>query len=109
MMVLIGPLMLAAVFATVFVALAITQRVQDTRDEAGARQIALTDAIHRELGAVVAPSVVARPWGGWRVLIPVPFTRPDLVASVLRIAHDTVRRLDPRAADHVQIVLTAQH
>jgi hypothetical protein len=109
MIVLIGPLILATLFAALFATLTVTQRIQHARDEAGARQIALTDAIHRELGAVVAPSVVTRPWGAWQVLIPVPFTRPELVASVLSIAHDTVRRLDPRAADRVQIVLTPQH
>jgi len=50
-----------------------------------ARQIELTDAIHRELGAVAAPTVKRRAAGGWLVRISVPLDRPALVAAILRV------------------------
>ncbi len=69
----------------VLVLLGLVGRVERRRAEAVARQIALTDAIHRELGAVVAPCVTRRPWGRWRVSIVVPFDRPALVGAVLDV------------------------
>ncbi|MBI2014547.1 MAG: hypothetical protein HYS77_03270, partial [Candidatus Rokubacteria bacterium] len=60
------------------------------RRETIARQIAVTDAIHGELGAVVAPVVTRRLGGAWEVRIPVPFDRPALVERVLAIAHRTL-------------------
>lgn len=77
------------------------------RAEARARQVALTDAIHERLGPVVAPTVVPRAWGPWRVTIPVPFERPDLVASVVDLAHRTSdgAGTTPRP---MEIVLTPQ-
>ena len=50
------------------------------------RQIALTDAIHRELGAVVAP-VLERDRRSWRVRLAVPFECPGLVERVLKVVH----------------------
>jgi hypothetical protein len=86
--------------------LIILLRVADVRsrrrDEVVERQIAVTDAIHRELGAVVAP--VVHRWGtnGWRVLIAVPVDNPPIVQHVLEIVHRTLQPV-PYA-----IVLTAQ-
>jgi hypothetical protein len=67
---------------------------RDRRREAViARQIRVTDAIARELGAIVAP-VVAKPFGGpWRVEIHVPVGRPALVSRIVSIAHDTLTRM----------------
>ena len=59
-----------------------------------AQQIAVTDAIHRELGAVVAPSMAKRPWGQPRLVIPAPLERPHVVAAVLTIAHRVLRGWD---------------
>ena len=70
-----------------------------------ARQVALTDAIHRELGAVVAPVVTRRLGRGWRVGIAVPFESPAIVARVVAIAHATMFR---DGATKFEIVLTAQ-
>jgi len=75
------------------------------RRETIARQIAVTDAIHGELGAVVAPVVTRRLGGPWEVVIPVPFDRPALVERVLAIAHRTLA--SSRGRD-VRIVLTPQ-
>ena len=42
-------------------------RMERARDARISRQVAVTDAIHRELGAVVAPFVKRRVGGDWRV------------------------------------------
>jgi hypothetical protein len=55
-----------------------------------ARQIAVTDAIHAELGAVVAPTV-RRLWNGWRLAIPVPF---DDLGTVTRVVESASRAFD---------------
>src|SRR2546429_2835570 len=52
-----------------------------------ARQVELTEAIHRDLGAVVAPFVTRRPGARWRVRIAVPFERPAVVEAVLAGGH----------------------
>jgi hypothetical protein len=51
-----------------------------------ALQIRVTDAIHRELGAVAAPEVLSRAGGGWRVRMRVPAGRASLVVPLVRIA-----------------------
>ena len=72
-----------------------------------ARQIAVTDVIHAALGAIVSPVVRRTLWGGWRVAIPVPLDRPDVVVRVLDAAYaafSAAERTSPRFA----IVLTPQ-
>jgi hypothetical protein len=72
-----------------------------------ARQIAVTDAIHAEVGAVVSPVVRRARWGGWRVTIPVPLDRSDVVAQILDAAggaFSAAERTSPRFA----LVLTPQ-
>lgn len=86
-------------FAALLVLLMLVRRVERRRAEAVARQIALTDAIHRDLGAVVAPCVTRGRRGRWRVSIAVPFERPALVGAVL----DIVRSAFP---DRFDVVLT---
>jgi hypothetical protein len=75
-----------------------------TRNERTARQVAVTDAIHRELGAVVAPVVDKPVLGPWRLTIAVPYERPALVSSVLAIARDTLMTPSSR----FEIVLVRQ-
>jgi len=60
-------------------------RIEQRRNERYAKQIALTDAIHRELGAVAAPTLHRRRGGGWTVTMAVPFDQPSTVAALLRI------------------------
>lgn len=70
------------------------------------RQIALTDAIHWELGAAAAPEVRQGWLGGWTVSAAVPFQQEATVGAVVRIAHDFFSELDldePR----LRIVLTS--
>jgi hypothetical protein len=89
------PIMVAAVtlfpFIVVLALLRLVDRLERRRAEVVARQIELTDAIHRELGAVVAPRVTRRPWGRWRVSIAVPLDRPALVGRVLDVVYGAFR------------------
>jgi hypothetical protein len=95
-------------FMAVWGLLAFSSRVARTRDARVARQIALTDAIHRELGAVAAPEV-RRGWtGGWIVSVRLPLYREALVGAVTRITHDLFRRLDRREPPRVELVLIPQ-
>lgn len=73
----------ASLVAALLLAVGRTERARDARI---ARQVAVTDAIHRELGAVVAP-VVKRRFGRDRVEIAVPFESPAIVGRVVAIAH----------------------
>ncbi|MEX2147766.1 MAG: hypothetical protein WED01_12215 [Candidatus Rokuibacteriota bacterium] len=83
--------------------LALVTRLQRSRAHVIAQQIALTDAIHAELGAVAAP-VVAKPvFGPWRVSFAVPFGRPALVEQLVVI---TSRVLGAASPAGVRIVLT---
>ena len=95
-------------FGLLIAALKISSWRQHVRLAEIARQIAVTDAIHAELGAVVSP-VVRRTLGrGWRLSIPVPLDRPDTVTQVLSAAYSafsTAERTGPR---HFEIVLTPQ-
>jgi hypothetical protein len=61
-----------------------------------ARQIALTDALAAELGAVVAPVVTPAAWGPWRVRIAVPFARPLLVGRIVAITDQVLARVPQR-------------
>jgi hypothetical protein len=65
--------------------LRIVDRVEQRSQERYERQIILTEAIHRELGAVVAPVLSRRHGGGWIVEMAVPLDRPAAVATILRI------------------------
>jgi hypothetical protein len=88
--------------------LLLAERIQRARRARIACQIAVTDAIHRELGAVVAPSITTRPWGRPRLVIPAPLGRPAVVGPVLDIVHRTLRRRDNPTGQRVQIVVVPQ-
>ena len=80
-------------------------RRERAREARIARQVAVTDAIHGELGAVVAPVVTRGAGRGWRVAIAVPFESPAIVGRVVAIAHAAMLR---DGAAELEIVLTAQ-
>jgi hypothetical protein len=67
-------------------------------------QILVTDAIHRELGAVAAPEVERRRPGGWRVRMQVPAGRPALVGPLVQT---TTRALEGDHVERFEIVLLA--
>ncbi len=73
-----------------------------------ARQIALTDAIAAELGAIVAPVVRKPLWGPWQIEIAVPFGRPATVGTILSIAHRMLGFAERPGAGRYRIVLSPQ-
>jgi hypothetical protein len=69
------------------------------------RQIAVTDALHRELGAVAAPEV-RRDWpGGWTVSAAVPFEQEEAVAAVARIVHEFFVAFYPKDVPRLRVLL----
>jgi hypothetical protein len=104
MLTLLTVLILVTVPAVAFGALlALLTRLERSRAYVIEQQIALTDAIHAELGAVVAP-VVAKPvFGPWRVTFAVPFGRPALVEQLIVITSRVLASASPAG---VRIVLT---
>ena len=93
-----------------FVAVAALLRVSDhleARQRARyARQIALTDTIHRELGAVAAPTVSRRLGRGWRVAMAVPFDRPATLAALVEVVDRATAAWEEPKARRVEILLT---
>ena len=82
---LVAVLMLAAPIAALAALMWLTARRQARRRAEILRQIALTDALHARLGALLAPVVRWR-HRAWQVAVAVPFERPEVVASVLTTA-----------------------
>jgi len=80
-------------------ALMLVDVVQRRRAEVIARQIEVTDAIHREFGAVVAPTV-HRAGRGWRVTLPMDARHPGM-ARIVDLAAQT---LGPTATVDVAVV-----
>jgi hypothetical protein len=79
--------------------------VRARREAAIARQIALTDAIHHELGAAAAP-VVRWSWTrGWIVSVRLPLYREGTVGAVTRLTHDLFRRLDRQDPPRLRLIL----
>ena len=94
-----------APFVAVVALLWLAGRVQRERDRARDRQIGLTDAIHLELGAVVAPTVERRPGGGWRVAVTAPLERPAMVAAVVAVTRRFFARQDDAGVTALEILL----
>jgi hypothetical protein len=95
-------------FVVVLALVWLSTAMQRAREEAVARQVEVTDAIHRELGAVVSPVVKKRLWGPWQLAIAVPLGRPETVGTVLGIASMTLAstaRVEPR---DLEIIVTPQ-
>ncbi len=72
------------------------------------RQIAVTDAIHAALGAVVSPVVRRRLWRRWQLTIPVPLDRPDTVMQVVEAAYGAFGAPERTRPGRFEIVLTPQ-
>jgi hypothetical protein len=99
-------LVAATPFLAIGALLRLSWRVQERRQLRIARQIALTDAIHRELGAAAAPEVT-RGWNGaWTVKMAVPLDRENLVGALTRIAHDFFSGIDGTTTPRLRILLT---
>ena len=85
-------------------ALWLAKRAEARRDARYARQIALTDTIHRELGAVTAPTVTRRR-RGWLVDMMVPLDSPATVAAILSVTERAFAPADDSGAEPLQITL----
>jgi len=85
----------------------LTGRIRVRREACIARQIALTDAIHRELGAAAAPEV-RRGAREWIVSVRVPLHREGTVGAITRITHDVFRRLEGEDPLRLRVVLRPQ-
>ena len=84
---LVGVLILAMPLAALAALVMLTERRQQRRQAEVLRQIALTDALHARLGALVAPVVRWRR-RAWQVAVAVPFERPAVVTAVLATVHE---------------------
>ena len=106
MLSLLGVVALAAApFVLTVLLLVLCGHRQDRLAARVARQVEITDAIHRELGAVVAPLLTRGPWGSYRLVIPAPLEQPGMVARALAIAYRVLRRWDAEGTERVQIVV----
>jgi hypothetical protein len=109
MLALLGVIASIAIpFAVIIGLLVLAERVQAAQAACVARQVAVTDAIHRELGAAVAPSLTRGRGGAYRLVIPAPLERPGIVGRALAIAYGVLRSWDAEAAERVQIVVIPQ-
>lgn len=95
-------------FLAVWALLDLSRRVQQRREERVARQIALTDAIHRELGAAAAPDVTRSFTGEWTVSVRLPLQREGTVGAITRLTQDLFRRLDRQDPPRLRLVLIPQ-
>jgi hypothetical protein len=104
MMTLLGIAVAMTPFLAVIALLRLADHLGARRQASVARQVALTEAIHRELGAAAAPTVRWLLRGGWLVSMAVPLDRPGTVAALLRITHRAFASAD--GGEPVRIVLT---
>ena len=100
MLVAVGPFLLVGGL------LSLAGRREARRAARVARQIELTDAIHRELGAVAAPEVTMGPGGAWVVRMRVPLHHEALVGSLARITQELFARLDGPGPRRLEIQLS---
>ncbi|OLC16184.1 MAG: hypothetical protein AUH29_05590 [Candidatus Rokubacteria bacterium 13_1_40CM_69_27] len=106
---LLGPIIVAIVpLASVVALLLLVTRRERVRDALVACQVAVTDAIHQELGAIVSPTMRKRSWGRCQLVIAVPLERPAVVGRVLTLAHGALDRGGGIAGRRVEIVLIPQ-
>ncbi|HWU38609.1 MAG TPA: hypothetical protein VN203_13255, partial [Candidatus Acidoferrum sp.] len=97
-------LFMASLFGGPFV---LVNWLRKRRREVIMQQIALTDAIDGNFGAIVSPVVtVRRPlWGPWQIKIALPFTRPAAVGRVLSLAHEVLAMAGRMNPNRYEIVL----
>ena len=92
--------------AVIAAMLAVSEWRDRRRAERYARQIELTDAIHRELGAAAAPVVEDGPGGRLLVNLTVPLDQPALVTALLSITERVLGPRPAREARAFRVVLT---
>ena len=89
---LVAVLIFASPFTVLAALVTLIDRRQQRRQAEVLRQIALTDALHARLGALVAPVVRWRR-RAWRVAVAVPFERPAIGAAVLATVQEMFGRV----------------
>ncbi len=72
------------------------------------RQILLTDALDRQLGAIVAPVVTKPLLGPWQIQIAVPLLRSTTAASILSVVDDVFSDMARLDSSPYRIVLNAK-
>ena len=92
--------------AFVLALLVLSDRFQRRAEATIARQIEVTNAIDRELGAVVAPVVRHRLDGRWQVLIPVELDNAHTVTQVVRAARGVFDAREAARPGRFEIVLS---
>src|SRR5262245_45130061 len=101
-------LLVVSPIALILVLLQLASWRQRTRLVEIAQQIAVTDAVHAALGAIVSP-VVRRTLGrGWRLTIAVPLDRPDTVSQIIAAVSSAFDDADRAKPGRLQILLTQQ-
>jgi hypothetical protein len=68
----------------------------------------LTEAIHRELGAVAAPLVELGSGGRWRVSMAVLSDRPDTVGALIRLTNRVLSRDGGSPGGRVRIAVSSE-
>jgi len=79
------------------------------RDAVVARQIALTDALDGQLGAIVAPVVTKPLFGPWEVRMAVPLLRCAVRARMLSVVDDVFAGGEGTTPSAYRIILTVLH
>jgi len=87
-------------------ALGLAERRDRKRAACYARQIELTEAIHRELGVAAAPVVESGPGGRWLVNLTLPLDQPALVTSILRITERIFGARPAQPSSQFRLVVT---
>ena len=105
-----GVAVLAALLpiALLAAALLVMERRARIRLAECAHQVAVTDAIHGQMGAIVSPVVRRRSGGRWQVVIPVPFDDLDAVSRVVRAAYGGFDAPERGVPGRFEIVLSPQ-
>jgi hypothetical protein len=96
--------LLTPVIALVGLLMAVEAR-QRAQARVIARQIMLTDAVHAELGAVVAPVVKKRAFAPWRVIFAIPAGHTRDTGRLISIANRVFAE-ELRSPNDVHIVFT---
>ena len=93
--------------AALLASFTLVDTLQRRRVDLIARQIAVTEAVHREFGAVVAPTL-RRVRGGWRVTLPMDPRHPNAV-RIMELAASTLgptrRSFDGRGEPLIEVVV----
>ncbi len=81
--------------------------LRSRRQTAIERQIALTEAIDRQMGAIVAPVVTKPLFGPWEIRVAVPFHRSATVARILSVVDEVFSDVAGGSTRPYRIFLTA--